>query len=51
MPVMRCRKDGKPGWKFGDSGFCYTYMSGSKRSQAVARLRAAKQGAAQHINR
>lgn len=24
MPVMRCEKDGKDGWKWGESGTCYT---------------------------
>jgi hypothetical protein len=24
MPLKRCSKDGKQGWKWGDSGHCYT---------------------------
>ena len=24
MPVKRCTKNGKPGWKYGSSGRCYT---------------------------
>jgi len=50
MPLMRCQKDGKPGWKFGDSGFCYTYSGNDRAAEAAAKLKAAKQGAAEHIN-
>jgi hypothetical protein len=49
MPLMPCQKDSKPGWKFGESGFCYTYIPNNKQSEVTARLKAAKQGAAQHI--
>jgi len=38
MPVQRCTKNGKPGWRWGKSGKCYT-GSGAK-------AKAAKQGAA-----
>ena len=51
MPIISCQKDGKPGWKFGQSGACYTYTKGNKQSSATARLKAAKQGAAQHANK
>ena len=27
MPVKRCVKNGKKGWKWGDNGFCYTAFS------------------------
>ena len=51
MPIMPCQKDNKSGWKFGESGFCYTYTKGNKQSEATAKLKAAKQGAAEHINK
>ena len=38
MPLMRCTKNGKSGWKFGTSGKCYTGKD--------ARAKAAKQGRA-----
>ncbi len=46
MPIMHCEKDGKPGYKYGDSGACYTYTPGNVRSQATARLKAEMQAAA-----
>ena len=24
MPLMQCQKDGQAGWKWGETGFCYT---------------------------
>ena len=50
MPVMQCTEEGKPGWKFGESGKCYTYTENDKQSEATAKLRAAKQGAAEQSN-
>jgi len=50
MPVQSCQENGKPGWKFGESGKCYIYIENDKQSEATAKLRAAKQGAAEHIN-
>jgi hypothetical protein len=38
MPLKRCTKDGKSGWKWGDEGKCYTGPDAKKK--------AAKQGAA-----
>ena len=38
MPIMRCTKNGKSGYKYGASGHCYT--------GAGARAKAAKQGKA-----
>jgi len=38
MPLKRCIKNGKQGWKWGDSGYCYT--------GANAREKASKQGRA-----
>jgi len=46
MPVKRCSKNGKPGYKWGDSGVCYTYTSGNKNSRERAKKKALKQGRA-----
>jgi len=46
MPVQSCRKDGKPGYKYGTNGACYTYTTGNKASRDRAHAKAAKQGQA-----
>jgi hypothetical protein len=46
MPLKRCTKNNKPGWKYGDSGVCYTYSAGDKKAEAAAKLKAIKQGIA-----
>lgn len=46
MPVHKCSKDGKPGYKFGDNGACYTYITGNKASRDAAYSKAVKQGQA-----
>jgi len=46
MPVKPCQENGKPGFKYGDSGKCYTYTPGNTQSKAQARLKAEAQGAA-----
>lgn len=43
MPLMKCSKDGKSGWKFGDSGHCYIGPGAKKQ--------AARQGAAIEISK
>lgn len=43
MPLMQCSKDNKSGWKFGDSGRCYTGPNAKKQ--------AARQGAAIEISK
>ena len=42
MPVKPCRKNGKPGYKWGDRGKCYTGRG--------AKARASKQGRAAYAN-
>jgi hypothetical protein len=32
MPLKKCSKDGKSGWKFGDQGACYTGRDGRKQA-------------------
>jgi hypothetical protein len=46
MPVGPCSSNGKPGFKWGDSGVCYTYTSGDKASMDAARKKANAQGIA-----
>lgn len=42
MPIERCQKDGKPGFKFGPNGTCFTGSG--------ARAKAARQGRAIEAN-
>ena len=46
MPVMRCRRRGRPGYKWGQSGKCYTYSPGDETARQTARARARRQGRA-----
>ena len=44
MPIMNCSDDGKKGYKWGESGKCYTYTDDESKKEAYAK--AGKQGAA-----
>jgi len=46
MPVMKCQKGGKPGFKWGEQGKCYTYEPGDVTSRLRAKLQAEAQGRA-----
>ncbi len=46
MPLKHCQRDKKPGYKWGDSGKCYTYTSGDKASRQMAKNNAKQQGRA-----
>jgi hypothetical protein len=46
MPIRECRLNGKPGYKYGESGKCYTYTPGNTQSRVAARQKAEKQAAA-----
>lgn len=46
MPVQECKKDGKPGYKYGEAGFCYTYTSNNETERKEAKRKAYLQGAA-----
>lgn len=46
MPVQACQEGGRPGYRWGEHGKCYTYEPGNRRQQAEARLKAEAQGAA-----
>lgn len=47
MPVMKCEMNGMPGFKYGESGKCYTYPAGDNRAAMRAREKAEMQGRAQ----
>ena len=34
MPVQRCMKNGKPGWRWGSRGKCFTGKDARKRALA-----------------
>jgi len=46
MPIERCQREGKPGYRWGSSGHCYTYTVGNQGSQEMAERKAKKQGRA-----
>ena len=46
MPVERCQRDGKPGFRWGEKGFCYTYERNNDESRDRAFEKARKQGQA-----
>lgn len=46
MPIKRCSINGKPGFKWGDMGKCYTYDPDSLSEKQKARKKALKQGIA-----
>jgi hypothetical protein len=46
MPRQACQVNGKPGYRWGESGTCYTYTSGDKASRERAKAKADKQGRA-----
>lgn len=46
MPVKGCSSNGKPGYKWGDAGKCYTYNPNSEASKKNAKKRALAQGIA-----
>jgi hypothetical protein len=46
MPIKTCNEDGRPGYKWGDKGRCYTYKAGSESAKKSAKKKAIKQGVA-----
>ena len=46
MPVQACRLNNKPGFKWGNSGRCYTYTAGNDAGRRRARNKAETQGRA-----
>lgn len=51
MPVERCQKNGKSGYRWGKEGKCYTYTTGNKQSRDRAKRQAAQQGRAIEANK
>lgn len=37
MPLKRCQDDGKDGWKWGDSGKCYTGPGAKEKAKKQGR--------------
>lgn len=50
VPVQKCSNNGRPGYKWGNSGTCYTYNANDTTSQAAARKKASMQGAAARVS-
>ncbi len=46
MPIANCQEGGKPGYKYGESGKCYTYTAGNEAGKMAARKAAIRQGMA-----
>lgn len=44
MPAKKCMMGEKNGWKWGDSGQCYTYKDGDEKSEGKAKQKAYLQG-------
>jgi len=51
MPVQKCQEKGKPGWRWGKEGKCYTYKPGDKAGSKRAKEKAARQGRAIQVNK
>jgi len=50
MPINSCSNNGKPGYKWGSQGMCYTYTEGNAQSMKQARNKARLQGIAARLN-
>lgn len=50
MPIGHCEANGKPGFKYGNNGKCYTYTPGNKASEKAAKEKAILQGVAVRAN-
>lgn len=37
MPLQRCQKDGKKGWKWGSNGKCYTGPDAKQKAEQQGR--------------
>lgn len=46
MPIEPCSSKGKPGYKYGEGGFCYTYAPSSEHERKMAKHKAYLQGVA-----
>lgn len=50
MPVVVCTREGRPGYKYGQKGYCYTYTRGDEKGRKKAKQKAYLQGAAIEAN-
>ena len=50
MPIISCELDGKPGYKWGQSGKCYTFTPGDVDDMKSARSMASAQGTAAYAS-
>ena len=50
MPINSCSNNGKPGYKWGEQGMCYTYIEGNEKSMKQSRNKARLQGIAARLN-
>ena len=48
MPIKACFREGRAGYKYGDSGSCYTYEPGNEQSRMAAKRKAEEQMRAIH---
>lgn len=46
MPIKHCKKDGKSGFKWGNSAKCWTYTAGDKASMMAAKKACIRQAIA-----
>ena len=46
MPIISCEENGKPGYKYDESGKCYTYSKDDENSRKEAKKKAILQGVA-----
>lgn len=51
MPIKGCSSKGRRGFKYGRTGKCYTYKTGSKVASKTAKKKAIKQGLAIEFRR
>lgn len=49
MPVQKCQKDGKAGWKYGSKGACYAGPSAKKKAIKQGVAIAKQQGKKPHL--
>ena len=50
MPIYSCYENGRPGYRWGENGKCYTYQQGDDRSRRRAKQRAEAQGRAAYAS-
>ncbi len=51
MPVMSCTREGKPGYKWGKEGFCFTGSNAEEKAAEVGRAIKAKENDSGHTSK